>query len=113
MKLTTTQKWRRTLTWLRRNFPAPLPIIVRSVPILKWQGEAQCHSGRQFVIKIDRKQSFDLRIDTIIHEWAHVLTWFGAETNIEDHSAEWGIAYAKIYRTYLKWNFGREGSLGD
>lgn len=59
------------------------------------------------MVLVHRNQCFNLRIDTLIHEWAHILTWFGAEMYNEDHSAEWGIAYAKIYRTFLEWNWGK------
>lgn len=111
MSLTTAQKWLRTIAWLRRNFPAGHVIYVQSKSLKKDQGETEL-KGICFYIRIHRKQSFLSRIDSLLHEWAHCLTWFGAETD-EDHSAEWGIAYAKIYRTFIEWNYGREGSLGE
>jgi hypothetical protein len=106
MKLTTGQKWLRTIAWLRRNFPSHYNTTIRSVPTGKCHGYTE-YDKCCFRIKIERRQSFYLRIDTLIHEWAHVLTWFGAETH-EDHSSEWGLAYAKIYRTFVEWNYGRE-----
>jgi hypothetical protein len=106
MKLTTTQKWLRTIAWLRRNFPPVSAAYIKSVPMKKHHGYTELEVG-YFQIKINCKQSFSLRIDTLIHEWAHVLTWFGAETH-EDHSTEWGLAYAKIYRTFVEWDFGRK-----
>ncbi len=112
MKLTTAQKWRKTLAWLHRNFPARSPIYIKSKPIKELNGYIQPETG-YFQIVIARNQSFNLRIDSLIHEWAHALTWFGAETDIEDHSNEWGMAYARILRTFYEWNFGREGSLED
>ena len=118
MKLTTAQKWLRTIAWLRRNFPARYNIHIYSKPLKKLQGYTEYISdgshrdGEWFNIRIDRKQCFLLRIDTLIHEWAHCLTWFGAETN-EDHSSEWGLAYAKLYRTFVEWNYGREGDLDE
>ncbi len=112
MKLTTSKKWLRTIAWLRRNFPAQHIICVRSKPMKKYQGTTR-YSGKRFCIEINRKQCFLLRIDTLIHEWAHALTWFGAETHIDDHSSEWGLAYARIYRAYIAWNFGWEGSMDD
>lgn len=112
MKLTTAQKWLRTIAWLRRNFPAESPVRVLSIPIKKLSGYTQPEIG-YFQIVIDRKQCFGLRVDALIHEWAHALTWFGAETHIEDHSGEWGLAYARILRTFYEWNFGREGKLDN
>lgn len=105
MKLTTKQKWVKTIAWLRRNFPAGSPIAVQST-LLEEQGCVEYAEAR-FHIKINRKQSFNLKVDALIHEWAHILVWHGAEAQ-EDHSSEWGIAYAKIYRTFLEWNWGEE-----
>lgn len=108
MSLTTAQQWIRTIAWLRRNFPAQKPIRIHSKPLKKVCGYTEYDTVWKFFhIKIHRKQSFELRIDTLIHEWAHCLTWFGAEETVE-HSAEWGIAYAKVIRTFEEWNYGRE-----
>lgn len=106
VKLTTAQKWLRAIAWLRRNFPAQCPVYVKSKFLKKEHGYTECIGG-WFRIKINRKESYELRIDTLIHEWAHCLTWYGAEETAE-HGAEWGIAYARIYRTFEEWNYGRE-----
>lgn len=106
MKLSTAQKWLRMLAWLHRNFPAQYAISVRSKPMKKFHGYTE-YTGAWFHVKINRKQSHDLRIDALIHEWAHCLSWFGAEQT-EEHSAEWGLAYARIYRAFIKWNYGRK-----
>ena len=106
VKLTTAQKWLRTIAWLRRNFPAIHPISVRSVILKKDQGETE-FTGKYFWIRVHPKLPFLSRMDALLHEWAHCLTWFGPETD-EDHSAEWGIAYARIYRIHVEWNYGRE-----
>lgn len=34
--------------------------------------------------------------DTILHEWAHALTWY--DVRLDDHDAVWGAAYAQAYR---------------
>ena len=109
--MTTNQKWRKLLDWLKRNFPAEDCIHIRSVSLSA--GSARCHGWIQaeigyFQINVSRNQCFALRVETLIHEWAHALTWFGAETHQEDHSAEWGIQYAKIYRTFCEWNWGKK-----
>lgn len=111
VKLTTAQRWLRTIAWLRRNFSAQRPILVRSIILKKEHGYTEYDTMWKFFrIKIHRKQSFELRIDTLIHEWAHCLTWFGAEETTE-HSAEWGLAYARIYRTFEEWNYGRKANI--
>lgn len=108
MAVTTAQQWRMLLAWLHRNFPAEQPITVRSKSLKKRKlcGETVYHK-RWFTIYIHRNQCLNLRIDTLIHEWSHCLVWHGAEAS-EDHSSEWGIQYAKIYRTFLEWNWGKE-----
>lgn len=106
MSMTTAQKWRKMIAWLRRNFPLQSHVNVRSIPIKELCGYTQTELG-YFSIRVNRNQSFQLRIDTLIHEWAHALTWWGAETD-EPHSSEWGLAYAKIYRTFDEWDYGRE-----
>ena len=85
---------------------------MKSVPMEKTHGWTAFPDGcgpREFDIRINRKQCFALKVDTLIHEWAHVLTWFGEAFQREEHSAEWGLAYARIYRTFIEWDFGREG----
>lgn len=107
MRLTTAQKWRKTIAWLRRNFPSRYPVVVRSVP-LKIHGDTD-YEKNKFLVRINSKKSHSARIDTILHEWAHVLTWFGAG-HYEDHPDEWGLCWGKIYRTFVEWNYGRNVS---
>jgi hypothetical protein len=106
MKLTVNQQWRKTIAWLKRNFPAQRPVYVKSKSIKKFHGLTDLITG-YFLIEISRKQSYELRVDALLHEWAHCLTWFSAEETAE-HSAEWGIDYAKIIRTFEEWNYGTE-----
>lgn len=112
MKLTTKQKWIKTIAWLRRNFPVEYSVSVKSIILKKECGYTEFGAEGGFSVNINRKQSLALRIDTLIHEWAHVLSWFSAEALLEDHSGEWGLAYAKIYRTFVEWNYG-EGPRQD
>ena len=91
MKLTEARKWRRTLAWLRRAFPLQSPATVQSRPLKKVHGDTEFVKSR-FYIRIDSSASLDVKLDTIMHEWAHALTWFGAE-QAEDHSDEWGLAF--------------------
>lgn len=98
MSLTKAQKWLRTINWLRREFPSRYPVTIRSKPAKKGSGDSDFR-GRRFYIRINSRKPYSERIDTILHEWAHVLTWFGAG-RAEDHSDEWGLWYAKLYRNW-------------
>ncbi len=104
------QKWLRTIAWLRREFPAQHKVRIRSVKMKDYDGEAIFQNQsryKQFLIRINRNKPLATKLDTLLHEWAHCLTWFGAEQE-EHHSDEWGLWYAKIYRAFEKWNFGKE-----
>lgn len=107
MKLSTAQKWLRTLAWLRRVFPARFPVAVRSQEMKKNNGETEEFSGPRFIIRINRRTSHTIRIDTILHEWAHLLTWYGAG-HYEKHPDEFGLQWGKIYNAFDKWDYGRK-----
>jgi len=112
--MNTEMKWRRLLPWLRKNFPATLPVKVRRVTadkMSKFDGDCELHNGIEFRIRINRNRSWSLVLDAILHEWAHALAWFAPGE--EHHSAEWGVAYAKLYRTFWQWNFGRKAPDGE
>jgi hypothetical protein len=110
MTLTAAQRWRKTLLWLHRNFPSEHgKVVLKTHPLKKVHGFTTFSDNiKSFYVHINRDKSLSLRLDTVIHEWAHVLTWFGAGQD-DDHSAEWGIAYARIYRAWVDWNYGRPG----
>jgi hypothetical protein len=102
MRLTQKSKWRKTLSWLRREHPLTKRVRVRQVK-LKEQGYC-AYSKNCFEIRIQGKQCLNLRMDSLLHEWAHTLTWFGNDA--DQHGSEWGLAYARLYRTWLTWNYG-------
>lgn len=98
------EKWRRLLAWLRANYPANHPVTVRGKRHLKDVGTTELFR-RGFLIEVETATCWQVRFDAILHEWAHCLTWEGAETE-EDHSAEWGMAYARLYREFFTWKWG-------
>ena len=98
----------RTITWLRRTFPPPHPVRVRRLCMPKGEklcGDTWLGVGMRFAIRVERRQSWALALDTLLHEWAHTLTWHGNDTDW--HGAEWGLQYARIYRAFLEWNYGQ------
>lgn len=108
--MTNLQKWLRTITWLRQEFPAQHKVCVRSKEM---RDREYIFDGyiilpdKLFLIFINRKRNLSTKLNTLLHEWAHCLTWFGADL-VEEHSDEWGLSYAKLYRAFEKWNFGEE-----
>ena len=104
-------KWKRTLRWIRRAFPTKKRTVVRSLSdkaMGKDCGELVEERG-VWVIRVNKQQSMSLRIDTLLHEYAHALSLgvLKGEEYEEPHSPEWGVAYARVYRAFLEWNFGR------
>ena len=109
MSLTSATKWRMTINWLRRNFRTnSYGASVRSVAMKDFGDTSFCEDDLCFAIRVKKNLPFATKLDTLLHEYAHVLSWHCAEAEKEDHSAEWGIAYALIYRTFLEWDYGRE-----
>jgi len=53
----------------------------------------------RFIIKISKKLSENYSIDVLIHEFAHALAW---EKDTDIHGPNWGKAYSKVYRKFLK-----------
>ena len=98
--MTKKQKWLRLLAWLRREFPAQKPVKVRG-KAMEDCAETRYERGH-FNVSINSNKSYATMVDSAIHEWAHVLTWFGAGHE-ELHPEEWGVCYAKLYDAYDKW----------
>ncbi len=108
--MTGTQKLRKTMRWLRQKFPAPLDVSVRCNVIRDrsgrtYWGEVQERQGKLFV-RINNRKSHPLMNEALLHEWAHVITWLGAERDIH-HGGEWGLAYARIFDAFQEWNYGQ------
>ena len=102
--MTRETQWRKLLAWLRRHFPATAPVVVRRKKLKGDCGQCWC-DGKRFFVEINRAQCYALVADTLLHEWAHVLTLHGNDTNA--HGEEWGLMYARLYREYIAWNYGR------
>lgn len=99
--MTNLQKWLRTIAWLRREFPAQRNVYVRTKKLKDDDGFTRF--WRSFFIDIHPNRSLSIKLDSLLHEWAHVLTWFGAEKE-EEHSGEWGLCHAKILTAFKKWD---------
>ena len=89
----TTTKWRILVRQLRHNFPVVGGVVhVRRCPIKGCCG-VTIFNGLDFRIRIDSKQAEQGQIDTLLHEWAHVL----AIVQAYRHEGPWGTLYAEIY----------------
>lgn len=105
--MTVDSKWRRLLSWLRREFPVARSVTARRVKIAnreKAAGDTE-QRGQRFLIRIDRRLAWGRQRDTLLHEWAHCRTWHGTDT--DDHGPEWSLQHGTLYREFVAWNYGR------
>jgi hypothetical protein len=111
-KLTNSQRLRIALKHLRTSFPAAHPVKVRRKKILPndVQGYAYLATPRSkdrkpyFVVYIATSgMPWQQQFDTLIHEWAHIYTWYEVmEKGESDHGPIWTKAYGKIYRELIE-----------
>ncbi len=96
----------RTLRFLRASFPSVAPVRVRTVRLKDRDGDATFMEGGYWRIRVARDLAQGAAIDTIIHEWAHIidLERNGWPKNPDNHSYlhrnSWGEVYAGIYRAF-------------
>lgn len=87
------------LRLLRREFPTKHPVKVRTVPKVPSNVAGDCEwMDRYWRIRIHRGLSQMVAIDTLTHEWAHVLDMEERENVRDFHRDSWGRHYSRIYR---------------
>ena len=109
--LSVNQKFRLILRLLRADFPANMPIKVRRLTseVIKRKVFGWCSlvnsdgpkAKKYFLITVNKSFSWAQQFDTILHEWAHALTWNEVEQG-KDHSDLFARAYGKLYRVYIE-----------
>lgn len=95
--------YRKILNILKSRFPE-YHVNVRRVKLPETLcGDCCLINGKkkrkEFLIRINNELSEELAIDTLVHEWAHILSW---DAPGDEHGGAWGFAYSKVYRIYLK-----------
>lgn len=96
--MTQKQKWLMFCQWIRKTFPQEHFVKIRSVIASNNAGTTN-FTNNVFHIYIAKNQCIDLKVDALMHEWAHCLTWF---VNDDEHGARWGVIKAAIYQEHLK-----------
>ena len=54
--------------------------------------------GRNLTIRIHKNLKWNTAIDTLLHEWAHAVTWKCKDPS--PHGPEFAATYGKIYCDY-------------
>lgn len=106
------QQFRLLLRLLREKYSPELPVKVRRVP-LPATGPKACQglcgiansdkskSKQYFVIWIRKSDPWATQRDTLIHEWAHALTWFQLPDG-KDHGDVFARKYGVLYREFVE-----------
>lgn len=83
---------------LREWHPVGDPVWVRRCRLRGVYGTTQWLADH-FLITIDSTLAPSDQVHTLLHEWAHVLTWDESE---EDHDEVWSSAYSRIYQDLIE-----------
>jgi len=94
------QKYYELSRYLKTNLPIKYKVVVRRLPLNKIDGDCLLFN-KKFIVRINNKLSEELAMETLIHEFSHCLSY---HCKGNDHGPEWGKAYSKTYREFLKWN---------
>jgi Zn-dependent peptidase ImmA (M78 family) len=91
--------YRDVVKALRDKCETKYPVSIQRVKLAD-----SCHGycqlkNKKFLIRINRDLDVATAIDTLIHELAHAIAW---DAKGDIHGTEWGKAYSKVYRLYLK-----------
>ena len=100
---TRAQVFKRCVSKLRKHAPPFFPVTVRRGRPLTPKALAECGlervgGGWRFVIVIRKEARHQEAIDSLLHEWAHALSWSEGHPTLTDHDETWGVCYSKVYR---------------
>lgn len=97
--------WCYCIRQLRKHFNPGVPVIVRSLPLGDFcgdcSGEIKLRRLERIKIRINSDVSWQVRAETLIHEWAHAMEWPSSwrDNSLRRvHNETWGVWYAKIYQ---------------
>lgn len=91
--------------YLKKYYPDPRgkPVYVRSRKRVTINGSLLYDSDSSR-ITINKNADYEIQLDALCHEWAHMLDGGGFEDNRrQEHRQSWGREYARIYQAY--WDF--------
>lgn len=117
--------FRKAVRYLKKALPTRFPVSVHlTAPPAYWRvgtsGEATVYGDCDFVdegkdprfkIRINNdvlhlpRFGADWAVDTLLHEYAHVLAWTPEHMKLDDHGPEWGLAMSRVYRAYFQEKF--------
>jgi len=82
---------------LRKRFPTKYPVQIRYRPLKHYHATRNFSSGK-WRIAIAVRADYYMRLEHIIHEWAHILdSEKNGEAALNQHRTDWGKSYAVIF----------------
>ena len=87
------------LQHLRTKFPTRKRLVVKRV-CMKDDGKTTESDRGKITVTINRDMTVQQQIDTLIHEWGHVIEFDAWEP----HGKRWGEGMAKAYQEWEKWD---------
>jgi hypothetical protein len=97
---------KQVYAWLADSFPTPYPTKLSLIDSKDKDSKKLCGwvelTNRKLVISLNTSFPRYVILDTLLHEMGHCVSWSHRSMYnfITDHSAQWGIAYAQIYRAF-------------
>ena len=104
-------KTRKMVRLLREECPPILPVRVYFRDMTKktsfYNAFAELKFGaddrpHHFIIVLDENMDWQAMWQTLLHEWAHVISWTSESDTVCDHDPEWGIAMSRIYQEIME-----------
>lgn len=89
----------------------PCTVRVRELDPAYWGLTSKDPFTQEYLIEIESRQSMTGSIDTLIHEWAHAMTWSSTPCGQMPHGPIWGVAYAAAYNIALEHYHGSPNNL--
>jgi len=94
------ETYRKVVRFVKKEFPVDFPVSIRRLK-LSDKLDGDCYFNEtNFEIRINNQLPEHEAIETLIHEYAHVLSW--KQCVNEYHGDQWGKFYSRIYRKFLK-----------
>jgi len=93
---------------LKKELPAAYPVSINFVSKKISVKDDDCFAAtwldlkkKKFFIQISKSKCYRCMLDSLIHEYAHILDWSHLHDKSEEpeyHSSTWGVWYSKVYR---------------
>lgn len=93
------KQWNALVELLKERMPPKRRIVVRRIPMQDYGSTSLNTLETVITVCIRAADSLTVQMETLIHEWGHVLEY----DRYGNHSDRWGKGHAEAYSVYLAW----------